>query len=106
MENWASDHSNVLYHWRSFKSQLQPVVDLSNLLLLDKSSLAANLLREGTPSLSLVQLKYLLEHDESSERVPKNVLKEITDAAGVENVSLESAKIRENQWFVLSDLAK
>jgi hypothetical protein len=36
MENWGSTHASVLYHWRSFRSQLQPLVDLTNLMLLGK----------------------------------------------------------------------
>jgi hypothetical protein len=61
LENWGSSHSSVLYQWRSFKVQLQPLVDLSNVLLVDKKNLNPLMLKEAAPSLSIHQVKYLLD---------------------------------------------
>ena len=111
LENWGSQHSNVLYHWRSFRSQLQPLVDLTNLMLLDKAQIAVSMLREGAPSLSILQVKFLLDvysdSKDSSERVPRPVLKEISDAANMDvlqKVSPDKAMLKVEKWFNLSDL--
>ncbi len=61
LENWGSGHSSVLYQWRSFKVQLQPLVDLSNVLLMDKKNLSVAMLKEAAPALSIHQVKYLLD---------------------------------------------
>ena len=112
LENWGSEHANVLYHWRSFRGQLQPLVDLSNLLLLDKANIDVEMLRDGAPSLSLLQVKFLLEiySDVAPEhdRVPRNVLKEVSDAAQLDidqRVPMERAAFSD-QWFALEDLVR
>lgn len=110
LENWAASHSSVLYHWRSFKSQLQPLVDLTNLLLLDKTNINVPMLKECAPSLSIYQVKYLLDvYNEivrDNERVPRNVVKEISEAAQMERVPLEKAMLKDDKWYNLHDLAK
>jgi hypothetical protein len=113
LENWGSQHGTVLYHWRSFRPQLQPLVDLTNLMLLDKANLAVPMLRDCVPSLSLLQVKFLLDvygdAKDSNERVPRQVLKEISDAAGMDfaqKVPPEKAMIKADKWFLLADLAK
>ncbi len=113
LENWGSQHATVLYHWRSFRPQLQPLVDLTNLMLLDKANLAVPMLRDCLPSLSLLQVKFLLDvygdAKDNSERVPRQVLKEISDAAGMDfaqKVPPEKAMIKADKWFLLADLVK
>jgi hypothetical protein len=113
LENWSSQHANVLYHWRSFKIQLQPLVDFTNLLLLDKANIAVPMLREGAPSLALPQVKFLLdginEYAAEVERAPKSVLKDVSDACQMDvsqRVPYEKAAFKEEKWFVLADLAR
>lgn len=131
LENWGSQHGSVLYHWRSFRSQLQPLVDLTNLMLLgrkereescffphsffpfsDKNNIAVSMLRDGAPSLTILQVKFLLDaygdSKDPSEHVPKTVLKEISDAASMDfsqKVPYEKAMLKD-KMFNLSDAFK
>lgn len=107
LENWGSGRSSVLYNWRSFKVQLQPLVDLSNVLLVDKKNLSSSMLKEAAPSLSIHQVKLLLDmfgsYAKEHERVPAAVMREISDAAGMDSVPIDKALIRE-RTFDLHDL--
>lgn len=112
LENWGTQHGSVLYHWRSFRTQLQPVVDFTNLMLLDKANINAAMLRECVPSLNLLQVRFLLElynehAKDNADRTPRAVLKEMADLAQMDisvRLSVEKAAIKPDKWFNLGDL--
>ncbi len=71
-----------------------------------------NMLRDGAPSLTILQVKFLLDaygdSKDPNEQVPKSVLKEISDAASMDfaqKVSYEKAMLKD-KLFNLSDAFK
>eukprot|EP01091_Cochliopodium_minus_P016722 TRINITY_DN6347_c0_g1_i1.p1 TRINITY_DN6347_c0_g1~~TRINITY_DN6347_c0_g1_i1.p1 ORF type:complete len:557 (-),score=189.33 TRINITY_DN6347_c0_g1_i1:165-1835(-) len=84
LENWVTSNKEILYSWNPYKTILDPLNDLSNVLVIDKTSISGNTLTDTFPHLSPLQVKYLLDvysQYNPNEDVPSSVIKDISRSA-------------------------
>lgn len=110
LENWLTNQKKILFSWQAYKPQLQSVIDLSNLLVIEKSHLTPSVVEEAFKFISPLQIKFFLDAYEqfnANEIIPKSVLEEISKLAKVEQVEQISAKkvLQESKLFNFSDIS-
>ena len=110
LENWLNTNKKVLYTWNAYRPQLQPIIDLSNVLVLEKSSINSGMTDQAFHSLNVFQIKYFLDvynQYNPTEQIPQTVIRDIARLGKMdekERVSANKVVLDENKKFNVSDI--